>query len=244
VQLCLMKIRRQDTFERLAEQFCTSPSNASIVSRKTVPILSHLLKTLIFFPNPNLVKRTLPIAFRNSYSHVQSIVDAVEIQIEKPSNPVNQTLTWSEYKKCNTIKYLISCGLDGFINFISTGYGGRISDVLLFEKCDILDKLPEKCGVMADRGFKNIKPLLVEKHCELIKPPSVSSIHKPTKSEVLETKRIASLRIHIERVIGRLREFDFLKPHAVISHSMLSDTDDIIVIASALINLQSPIIKI
>ncbi|XP_018315537.1 uncharacterized protein [Mycetomoellerius zeteki] len=83
-----------------------------------------------------------------------------------------------------------------------------------------------------------------EWNCELIKPPSVSSIHKPTKSEVLETKRIASLRIHIERVIGRLREFDFLKPHAVISHSMLSDTDDIIVIASALINLQSPIIKI
>ncbi|XP_024893446.1 uncharacterized protein LOC112468481 [Temnothorax curvispinosus] len=79
--------------------------------------------------------------------------------------------------------------------------------------------------------------------CELIKPPSVSSTHKPTKSEVLETKRIASLRIHVERVIGRLREFDFIKPHAVINHSMLSYTDDIIVIASALINLHSPIIK-
>ncbi|XP_071649786.1 uncharacterized protein [Temnothorax longispinosus] len=243
IQLCLMKIRRQDTLERLAEQFCISPSNASIVFNKTVPILSHLLKTLIFFPNPDLVKKTLPIPFRSSYNHVQSIVDALEIQIEKPSDPVNQALTWSEYKKCNTIKYLISCGPDGFINFISTGYGGRISDVLLFEKCGILDQLPEKCAVMADRGFKNIKSLLAEKHCELIKPPSVSSTHKPTKSEVLETKRIASLRIHVERVIGRLREFDFLKPHAVINHSMLSYTDDIIVIASALINLHSPIIK-
>lgn len=70
-----MKIRRQDTFERLAEQFCMSPSNASIVFSKTIPILSHLLKTLIFFPNPDLVKKTLPIAFRSSYSHVKAIVD-------------------------------------------------------------------------------------------------------------------------------------------------------------------------
>lgn len=234
----LIEDQKTRQFERL-EQFCMSTSNASKIFDKTVPILSHLLKTLIYFPNPDVVKKNLPIAFRNSYSHVQSIVDALEIQIEKPSDPVNQALTWSEYKKCNTIKYLISCGPDGFINFISTGYGGRMSDTLLFEKCGILDQLPEKCAIMADRGFKNIKSLLAEKHCELIKPPSVLSTHKPTKSEVLEIKRIASLRIHIERVIGRLREFDFLKPHAVISHNMLSYTDDIIVIASALINLHS-----
>lgn len=92
-------------------------------------------------------------------------------------------------------------------------------------------------------GFKNINSLLAEKRCELIKPPSVSSTCKSTKSEVLETKRIASLRIHIERVIGRLREFDFLKPHAVISHNMLSYTNDIIMIVSAMVNLHSPIIK-
>ncbi|KAK2579100.1 hypothetical protein KPH14_008499 [Odynerus spinipes] len=184
----------------------------------------------------------LPIAFRNSYNHVQSIADALEIQIEKPSDPVNQALTWSEYK-CNTLKYLISCTPDGFINFISTGYGGRISDVLLFAKCGILDKLPDDCAVMADRGFKNIQSLLTTKKYELIKPPSVSSTVKLTNSEVLETKRIASLRIHVERVIGRLREFDFLKPHAVIKHSMMSYTEDIIVIVSALLNLQTPIIR-
>ncbi|KAK2578408.1 hypothetical protein KPH14_012740 [Odynerus spinipes] len=243
INLCLMKIRKQDTFERLGEQFCMTPSNASITFSKAIPILSHVLKTLVFFPDQNVVKKMLPIAFRNSYNHVQSIVDALEIQLEKPSDPVNQALTWSEYKKCNTLKYLISYTLDGFINFISTGYGGRISDVLLFEKCGILDKLPDNCAVMADRGFKNIQPPLTTKKCELIKPPSVSSTVKPTNSDVLETKRIASLRIHVEHVIGRLREFDFLKPHAVIKHSMISYTDDIIVIVSSLLNLQTPIIR-
>jgi len=59
---------------------------------------------------------------------------------------------------------------------------------------------------------------------------------------VLETKRIASLRIHIERVIGRLREFKTLKPHVLMHLSLVSNVDDIITIACALINLQKPII--
>lgn len=48
---------------------------------------------------------------------------------------------------------------------------------------------------------------------------------------MLETKRIASLRIHIERVIGRLREFKTLKPYALMHLSLVSNVDDIITIA-------------
>ncbi|KAJ8941372.1 hypothetical protein NQ318_000838 [Aromia moschata] len=122
-----------------------------------------------------------------------------KIQIEKPSDSVKQALTWSEYKKCNTLKYLISSTPDGFTNFISRGYGGRISDSLLVEDSGYLEIVPAGCGVMADRGFKGIGKLLHERNCQLVRPPSVSSAEKPTKAEVLETKRIASLRIHIER---------------------------------------------
>lgn len=95
---------------------------------------------------------------------------------------------------------------------------------------------------MADRGFKNIVSLLQEKNIELIRPPSVNSGVKLLQSEVLEGKRIAALRIYIERVIGRMREFGFLKPHAVINHNLLPFTDYIVVIAAALVNLQAPII--
>lgn len=104
-----------------------------------------------------------------------------------------------------------------------------------------MEELPEACAVMADRGFKNIVPLLDDKNIELIRPPSVNSGVK--LSDVLQGKRIAALRIHIERIIGRIREFDFLKPHAVVNHNMLSSTDNIVVIAAALVNLQAPIIS-
>jgi len=185
----------------------------------------------------------LPIPFRANYSHVQSIVDCFEISIHKPSNPVDQALTWSLYKGHNTIKYCISSTPDGFINFVSAGFGGRVSDILLFEKCGIIDKLPSGCGVMADRGFKGIQTLLLDKNCELIRPPSVSTNAKLSKEEALETKRIASLRIHIERVIRRLREFSMLQPCANSSSNYIKHLDSIVIIAARLSNLQSPIIK-
>jgi hypothetical protein len=67
---------------------------------------------------------------------------------------------------------------------------------------------------MADRGFKHIEPLLLGIGCKLTRPPSTASGCKLSKEQVKETKKIASLQVHIERVIRRIREFSFLKPHA------------------------------
>lgn len=94
---------------------------------------------------------------------------------------MNQSLTWSEYKKANTIKYLVSTTPNGLVNYISQGYGGRISDVCLVETCDFLKCLPSGSHVMADRGFKHIEPLLF---CKLTSPPSLVSGNKLSKEEV------------------------------------------------------------
>lgn len=163
IKLTLTKIRLNDTFVRLGYQFGISSTQASKIFNKCVIKLANVLKTFIYFSDKESVKRTLPIPFRVNYSDVVAIIDAFEIQIEKPSNPVHQALTWSEYKKCNTIKYLISSSPDGKINFISKGYGGRISDCVLFEECGIMDKIPENSAVMADRGFKQIDYCIIEK---------------------------------------------------------------------------------
>lgn len=243
LMLTLMKIKLNHQFFILGDMFGMSVSNASKIFKKSVLKMVPHLRSFIIWPSQGKIKYNLPIPFRARYSDVQSIIDCLEIQIQKPTDPVKQALTWSEYKKCNTLKYLISSTPDGFINFISKGFGGRISDSLLVEESGFLDLLPNGCSVMADRGFKDIAKQLHDRNCRLVRPPSVSSSVKPTKSEVLESKRIASLRIHIERVIRRLREFEYLKPHSVIDHNLIEHTDHIIEIACALINLQGPIIK-
>ncbi|XP_036144352.1 uncharacterized protein LOC118646144 [Monomorium pharaonis] len=242
IYLTLEKIKLNHSFIILSDKYGKSPSNANTIFRKTIPILAHYLKKFIFWPSQKSIKASLPLPFRARYNNVQSIIDCFEIEIQKPSNPLYQALTWSEYKKCNTIKYLISATLDGTINFISESFGGKTTDATIVEKSQYLNVLPPNCKIMADRGFKHIECLLQKKGCTLIRPSSVSSNTNLTKSEVIETRRIASLRIYIERVIGRLRDFEFLTPHAGIPYQTLDIIDEIVLIVAALINLQTPII--
>lgn len=121
------------------------------------------MKELIYWPSEISIKKNLPIPFRTTFSKVQSIIDCLEIEIRKPSSAKQQALIWSDYKKCNTVKYLISSTPDGLINFVSKGYGGRASDLVIFENCGFLDILPENSVVMADRGFKKIETFLHKK---------------------------------------------------------------------------------
>lgn len=126
------------------------------------------------------------------------------------------------------------------MNYISPGYGGRITDTCLVESCDFIKCLqPGMCV----RGFKHVEQYLRMQNVQLVRPPSVTTGAKLSKSEVKETKQIASLRIHVERVIRRLREFNMLKPHACLNTNFLKVIDDIIVISCAFINLQDSLIK-
>lgn len=147
------------------------------------------------------------------------------------------------YKKCNTIKYLIACLPDGIINFISKGAGGRISDQDIVRKSGFLDKLCENSMVMADRGFKSIEIDLRDRKCSLVRPPSTTVSNTMGWEDVLLNKRIASVRIHVERAIGRLREFQLLKPHATIESRMINKLDYYVRIACGICNIQPNLIN-
>lgn len=241
--LCLKKIRLSTKFVELADQFGMSVSYTSKIFKKNVPSIAKALHCFIIKSNTPAIEQNLPIAFRHKYRNINSIIDCLEIEIQKPLKSVYQALTWSVYKKANTIKYLISSTPDGIINYISPGYGGRISDVCLVENCKFLDYLEPGAIVLADRGFKHIEQLLLQKGFSLVRPPSVSAKSNLTKVEARKTKEIASLRIHIERVIRRLREFSMLKGHSVVNTNLIKFLDDCIIIACALINLQDSLIK-
>lgn len=243
IYVTLKKIKVNLPFSYIGDDFGISGSQAAKIFNKTLPRLSSFLKTFIYWPPKDKIKLLLPIPFRANYYDVESIIDCFEVEIEKPSDPIKQASTWSEYKKTNTMKYLISSTPDGLINFVSNGFGGRITDAAIVKHSEYLKILKKDCAVMADRGFKRIDVLLQPLGCKLIRPPSVKAGVKCTKEEVLETKRIAALRIHIERVIRRVREFKILKPHSCINKKTIKYLDHIVLIVCALINLQSSLIK-
>ncbi|KAJ8929699.1 hypothetical protein NQ314_017593 [Rhamnusium bicolor] len=70
---------------------------------------------------------------------------------------------------------------------------------------------------MTDRGFKELAPLLATKNCKLIRPPSVSAQEKLSRESVRESIKIASCRVHIERIIRRVRVFNYGEQHSCIN---------------------------
>ena len=70
--------------------------------------------------------------------------------------------------------------------------------------------LEEGDFLMADKGFH------LQKHCEarnitLNFPPVLGKDSQLSPADLTETRRIASLRVHVERVIERIKKFHILR---------------------------------
>jgi hypothetical protein len=179
----------------------------------------------------------MPPQFKDQYPNTRIIIDSTEVYIQRPSNPHAQQLTFSSYKNHNTAKALAGITPSGAISFISPLFGGSISDRELFIQSGLYHKLEVGDAVMADRGF-NIADLLEQKGVSLNIPP------RKTRSqfdsiELLETRRIASLRIHIERAFSRVKSFKILNN---IPNNMAGLSSEIFYTCAILTNFQPPLI--
>ena len=153
VFIVLMTIRTGMANYLIANSFGVSKSCVSGILARFVPVISGCLKELICWPSSDTIIARLPHSFKAYHHKVESIIDCFEIQIEKPSSAVTQSMTWSDYKKCNSVKYLVSTTPDGLVNFISNGKPGRCSDMELLRGSGYLDNLRPGTTVLADRGF-------------------------------------------------------------------------------------------
>ena len=93
----------------------------------------------------------------------------------------------------------------GSVAFISQGWGGRTSDVHLMENCGLLQKLLPGDLVLADRGFAIEEAAGL--YCAEVKvPPFTRGKKQLSRVEVDAARRLSRVRIHVERVIGSIRQ--------------------------------------
>ncbi|CAH3040112.1 unnamed protein product, partial [Pocillopora meandrina] len=131
-----------------------------------------------------------------------------EIFIQRPSAMLAQSETWSDYKHHNTWKVLVGVTPNGQVSFISDLWGGRVSDKQITRGSGVLNLLEPGDNVMVDRGF-DISDI-VSNGVIVNMPPFLAGRHQMTGVETQETKSIASLRIHVERAIGRIKTYHIL----------------------------------
>jgi hypothetical protein len=103
-------------------------------------------------------------------------------------------------------------------------YVGAISKVELTRVCGFLTKLEDKPGIaiMVDGGF-TIKDMLKTLNIELNIPPFLQGRQQLSPEEIQVGRSIASLRIHVERAIGRLKTYNICKGTIPLSLARLSN---------------------
>lgn len=93
----------------------------------------------------------------------------------------------------------------GCITFLRKAYGGRASDKVIFCQSSLLELLAENDAVMVDKGFR-ITSECEEAGMKLIIPPFLKN-KTFSFEEVEQTANIAAARVHVERVIQRMKFF-------------------------------------
>ncbi|KAK3107264.1 hypothetical protein FSP39_010620 [Pinctada imbricata] len=191
------------------------------------------------FASRKKIKKHLPKSFRK-YKNVRVILDATEFFTQAPRNYEQQGNLYSSYKNHCTCKVLIGITPSGAISFVSDVYEGSISDKDIFKKSGILNKLNEGDLVMVDRGF-NIRELLLKKGADIVIPPFLGDRSNLTPNEEAQTRVIAKLRIHVERVIERMKKFKILKK--IVPLNTMPTFSQTVFVVACLVNFQKPIVK-
>ena len=119
---------------------------------------------------------------------------------------------YSHYKNHVTYIGLLGIAPSGGITFISQLYDGSISDKEIVRRSGILDERfwQPNDSVMADRGF-TIDEELKQLKVDLNIPAFLGGRSQLTKTEVKESQTIASVRIHVERAISRIKKFRIIR---------------------------------
>lgn len=250
--LTLRKLRLNEPFCTLGYLYDLQQSVISNYFYETINGIFLFMKGLVRFPSRNVLRQHLPLAFQKKYKDaVTVIVDCFEIPTESP-NPKEMKANakmFSNYKKHKTLKVLIGISASGSIIYISEAFGGRTSDKMIIKDSGFLNMIEDGDFVMADRGFL-IDELLAPLGASVAYPSFKKKNHQLEPLDAVNSKELSSLRIHVERVIGVLRQ-KFLILTDIVPISLLERwnndmqaIDQILVIAAGLVNLCPSVVNL
>lgn len=250
--LVLIRLRLNLPLQDLAYRFSVSCATVSRIWHQIINILHERLEFIIEWPEREVLQATMPVPFRKAFGcKVTVILDCFEVFIERPYNLLERAQTWSNYKHHNTVKFLIGIAPQGYVTYISRAWGGRVSDKQITEKSGILNNLLPGDIVLADRGF-NIEDS-VGFYCASLKIPAFTKGKKQLSAyEVEQTRKLANVCIHVERVIGLVRrKYQILQSRAMPIEHMAVNTGDSLalidkigVICCALSNLSDSVVPL
>ena len=234
----LLKLRLGLLNQDIADRFGVSEPTFSRMFIRWINVMYNDLMRLFPWPSKELIRRRMPLQF-SRFPSTRIIIDCTEIFIQRPSSLQSQSLTFSNYKHHNTFKVLVGISPGGAVTFVSDLWGGRVSDRHLTQHSGLLELLEPGGNVMADRGF-NIQDLLAPQQVTLNIPPFMENVSQLKPRDVTKTRRIAEARIHVERVIGRIKNYRILQ--GILPISLADIASHVFTVCAYLTNVSPPVI--
>ncbi len=221
----------------LAHRFHVYQTTVSRIITTWANFLYFLLGSVQIWLPKERVRAYLPEEFEN-FRDTQVILDCTELRCQTPSSLLLQSEVFSNYKSHCTFKALIGIAPHGAVTFVSGLYAGSISDRELFKQSGIIDVLTPDMAIMVDKGFliDNLVP------CKIHRPAFVTKGTQMSAGEVRHTQSVARLRVHVERLIRRVKEHKLFD--AVIPLSISGSINQLFAVSCLLINYQNgPLVK-
>ncbi|XP_026050741.1 uncharacterized protein LOC113037658 [Astatotilapia calliptera] len=216
----------------LAHRFNIHQSTVSRIIATWTNFLATGLGSQCIWLTREEVQAYLPEEFKD-FSDTQMILDCTELRCQTPSSPLLQSEMYSSYKSHCTMKALVGIAPHGPVTFISNLYAGSVSDKELFKQSGIAEKLTEDMAVMVDKGF-----LITDCcKCKVYCPPFLSKQKQMPAYQVKETQAIARLRVHVERVIRRIKQNKLFD--SIITMSHVYNINQLFAVACMLSNYQN-----
>ena len=224
----------------LGVRFNISTSTVSRIILTWANYLYTMLGQVPIWSTTAQIKNSMPQCFKTTYPKTRVILDCTEIKVQRPSSKVLNSEFYSAYKSHTTLKCLVGIAPHGAVTFVSSLYQGSISDKEITRRSGILSLIKEGNEVMADKGFL-IQDLLQPLRATLTIPPFLSKTKSLqfTSKEVTETQQIARLRIHVERAIRRIKEYQIFEN--VLPLSLAGSVNQIWTICCLLTNFRGPL---
>jgi hypothetical protein len=127
------------------------------------------------------------------------------------------------------------------MSFVSQLYTGHISDQEIVMRSGFLDQqFNNGDSVMADKGF-TIDDLLPP-GVGLNIPPFLEMQGQMSAEDVVKTQSIASLRVHVERAINKIKNFRIWD--GIVPLNLFGVVNQMWTVCAVLCNIQKPIISI
>lgn len=242
IVLCFVKLKTNMSFVCLADLFNVSNDTVTRVFGQMITFLSQALKPLIYFPTVEENKANMPIAFRKyGYQNVRSIIDCSEVKVQAMKCTNCRISTYSPYKKDYTMKFMMNITPGGFISHISDVYSGKASDKFIFIEEKLIEKFDcPNDAIMVDKGLM-IEDEVIEHELTLVRPSFFrSEMEQFEEEETIKNTRIASLRVHVERALQRVKIFAVMTDR--MEYNLHPYVNEILVVVAAVANLTRPIL--